>query len=389
MQHLTSRELSSGRQRLAVLSLALGSFASVTTEFLPVGILPDISRTFSISSGTAGLAMTVPGMMAALSAPGVVLFSGRTDRRRIILWLSLILLAGCLIATIAPTFGVMLLSRALVGISLGAFWAMGLSVAVELVAKQKVHKAAAAVFAGVTAAMILGVPMGSLVAEYSSWRGAFVAAAIIAIAALVMQWRVLPTVPAESHVRLTDFKAFVRLPEARKSIVMIAAVFAAYFAAYTYLTPLIHEAGIPSAAVTLLLLVYGAIGFASNLVASRFLENNLKATLFASKISLAIPFLLLPVLLIFPKFETVLILLWAVAWGALPLCLNTWHRSIETEHSEAAAAVFTFTAQVAIAIGSSLGGAIVDHFGLRANFWMSALIVILSAFYLATHRKAE
>ncbi|MDF3625999.1 MFS transporter [Brytella acorum] len=229
MQHLTSRELSSGHQRLAVLSLALGSFASVTTEFLPVGILLHISRTFSVSPGTAGLTMTVPGMMAALSAPGVMLFSGRTDRRRIILWLSLILLAGCLTATMAPTFAVMLLSRALVGISLGAFWAMGLSVAVELVAKQKAHKAAAAVFAGVTAAMILGVPMGSLVAEYSSWRGAFVAAAIIAIAALVMQWRMLPTVPAESHVRLTDFKAFVRLPEARKSIVMIAAVFCGAF----------------------------------------------------------------------------------------------------------------------------------------------------------------
>ena len=95
MQNLNSRELSPARQKLAVLSLALGSFASVTTEFLPVGILPDISRTFSVSPGTAGLTMTVPGMMAALSAPGVMLFSGRTDRRRMILWLSLILLAGC------------------------------------------------------------------------------------------------------------------------------------------------------------------------------------------------------------------------------------------------------------------------------------------------------
>lgn len=139
--------------------------------------------------------------------------------------------------------------------------------------------------------------------------------------------------------------------------------------------------------MTVLLLAYGAIGFASNLVASRFLENNLKATLFVSKASLAIPFLFLPVLVIFPKFETTLILLWAVAWGALPLCLNSWHRTIETDHSEAAAAMFTFTAQVAIAIGSSLGGAIVDHFGLKANFWISALIVILSALYLDTHRK--
>ena len=389
MPRLTSQTLSPAHQRLAVLSLALGSFASVTTEFLPVGILPDISKTFAVTSGTAGLTMTVPGIMAALSAPGVMLFSGRTDRRKIVLWLSLILLAGCLVATIAPTFAIMLLSRALVGISLGAFWAMGLAVAVELVAKEKAHKAAAAVFGGVTAAMILGVPMGSLVAEHSSWRGAFMAAAVIAVAAFVMQWKVLPSVPAQSPVQFADFKAFVSLPEARKSIVMVAAVFAAHFAAYTYLTPLMHEAGIPTAAVTLLLLAYGAIGFVSNLVAARFLENNLKATLFVSKVSLVIPFLFLPVLVIFSKFETVLILLWAVAWGALPLCLNTWHRNIETEHSEAAAAMFTFTAQVAIAVGSSLGGAVVDHFGLKANFWMSALIVLLSAFYLARHRKIE
>lgn len=387
MQNVIAPELSLGRQRLAVLSLALGSFASVTTEFLPVAIQPDISRAFSVSSGTAGLTMTITGIMAALSAPGVMLLSGRTDRRRIILWLSLILLLGCLMALMAPTFSIMLLSRALVGISLGAFWAMGLSVAVELVAKDRAHKAAAVVFAGVTAAMILGVPMGSLIAEYMSWRGAFVAAAIIAVIALLMQWRLLPAVSAESQVQFTDFTAFLRLPEARRSIVMIAAVFAAHFAAYTYLTPLIHEAGIPSTAVTVLLLAYGAIGFASNLVASRFLENNLKATLFVSKASLAIPFLFLPVLVIFPKFETTLILLWTVAWGALPLCLNSWHRTIETDHSEAAAAMFTFTAQVAIAIGSSLGGAIVDHFGLKANFWISALIVILSALYLVTHRK--
>ncbi|MFS8366871.1 MFS transporter [Acetobacter oryzifermentans] len=138
---------------------------SVTTEFLPIGILPDISTTFPVSSGTAGLTMTVPGMMAARSAPEVMLFSRLIDCRRIVLWLSLILLAGCLIAIMAPTFAVILLSRALVGISLGAFWAMGLSVAVELGAKEKTHKAAAAVFARVRAAMILEVPMGSLVAE--------------------------------------------------------------------------------------------------------------------------------------------------------------------------------------------------------------------------------
>lgn len=82
------------RAWLAVLSLALGSFASVTAEFLPVGVLPEVAETFGVSTGSASLMMTMPGVLAALSAPGVMILARRADRRRILL-LSAILLTAC------------------------------------------------------------------------------------------------------------------------------------------------------------------------------------------------------------------------------------------------------------------------------------------------------
>ncbi|WP_372357088.1 MFS transporter [Xanthomonas sp. NCPPB 3443] len=377
------------RSWLAVLSLALGSFASVTAEFLPVGVLPEVAETFGISAGSAGLMMTLPGVLAALSAPGVMILAGHTDRRRILLFLSGILLVACLLSAWAPAFWIMLLSRALVGISLGAFWAMALAVAVRLVNAEKAHKAAAAVFAGVTAAMILGVPLGTLVAEHFSWRGAFMAAAAIAAVALLMQGWALRSIPAQGAMRFSSLVRFVQQAAARKSMLMITLVFAAHFGTYTYVAPLMQQAGIGASSITLILLGYGIAGFAANFAASHFIGRSLRATLLAAKLLLLASLAVLPWLVALPSAEIALILLWGTAWGALPLCLNTWNRSVSGNDTEASSAMFTFTCQVAIAIGSALGGFIVDHSGIGATFVSAAVAVLFSAVLLVAYEPYE
>lgn len=377
------------RSWLAVLSLALGSFASVTAEFLPVGVLPEVAETFGVSAGSAGLMMTLPGVLAALSAPGVMILAGRADRRRILLLLSAILLAACLLSAWAPTFWLMLLSRAMVGVSLGAFWAMALAVAVRLVAAEKAHKAAAAVFAGVTAAMILGVPLGTLVAEHFSWRGAFVAAAAIAVVALLMQaWALVP-IPASGALRFSSLVRFVQRAASRKSMLMITLVFAAHFGTYTYVAPLMQQAGIGASNITLVLLGYGVAGFAANFAASHFIGRSLRASLLTAKVLLLASLAVLPWLVALPSAEIVVILVWGLAWGALPLCLNTWNRSVAGSDTEASSAMFTFTCQVAIAIGSAAGGFIVDHLGIGATFGAGAAVVLLSAVLLVAYAPRE
>lgn len=376
----------STKSRLAVLSLAVGSFASVTAEFLPVGVLPQVATTFGVSEGSAGLMMTLPGALAALAAPGVMIMSGSADRRRVLLLLSSVLVLACLLSAWAPTFWVMLLGRALVGISLGAFWAMALSVAVKLVPPEKGHQAAAAVFAGVTAAMILGVPLGTLIADYFSWRSAFIATAFIAVTALVFQAIALIPVPADGPLKFSSLVAFTRKPQARKSMMMITLIFSAHFGTYTFVTPLMQRAGIDPSQITLILLGYGVAGFLSNFIATKFVADNLKATLLTAKLLLLGSIAILPLISGLPGIDIVLVLLWGGAWGALPLSLNMWHRHASTGNGDASSAVFTSTGQVAIALGSGAGGLIMDNAGVSTVFLSGAAVVLLSVLVLVTYR---
>ncbi|WP_322045536.1 MFS transporter [Paraburkholderia sp. J67] len=363
----------------AVWSLALGSFASVTTEFLPVGVLPDVARTFGISDGHAGLMMTSPALFAAIAAPGVMLAAGRVDRRRVLIGLSVILLAACLIAAFASSFPMLLVSRAMVGASLGAFWSLGLAVAGRLVEPAQVHRAAGTIFGGAALAMIVGLPFGTFLASFFTWRGAFIGAGVLATVALIAQIVVLPSMPAHSPLRLGGFVAFARQRKAQVSLALTLLVFITHFGAYTYLMPLLIQAGVAGDSGTWVLLAYGFCALVANFAAARYVGRALHAAMLGNIVLLA------AVLAVLPALDhsrlTVLtgVMVWGIAWGALPLCLNVWHRRVADGESEAAAALFTLATQVAIALGSVVGGVIVDHQSVGADFRYCAIIGFVAA----------
>ncbi|NIE66399.1 MFS transporter [Burkholderia sp. Ax-1719] len=358
----------------AVWSLALGSFASVTTEFLPVGVLPEVARTFNISDGQAGLMMTSPALFAAVAAPGVMMAAGRIDRRRVLIGLSVILLAACLLAAFANSFALLLVSRAMVGASLGAFWSLGLAVAGRLVAPEHVHRAAGTIFGGAALAMIVGLPFGTLLAGFFSWRGAFIGAGVLATVALIAQIVVLPPMPAQSKLRLAGFAAFARQREAQLSLALTLLVFITHFGAYTYLMPLLIQAGVSGDTGTWVLLAYGFCALVANFAAGRYVGRKLGAAMLGNILLLAATLAVLPSL-DHARFTVLAgVMIWGIAWGALPLCLNVWHRRVQGGESEAAAALFTLATQVAIALGSVVGGVVVDHQNVGADYRYCALL---------------
>lgn len=364
----------------AVASLALGSFASVTTEFLPVGVLPDVVKSFGVSAGHGGLMMTLPGLFAALAAPGVLLVGKRIDRRTLLLALSVLLLASALTSAVSTQFGWMLLGRAMVGASLGAFWSMALAVAGRLVRADHVHYAAAAVFGGATTAMIVGVPFGTFVADLTSWRGAFLAAAALSAIALIVQIVALPALAATSSATpgAARLLAFARNRMAQRSMATITLLFAAHFGTYTFLVPLLNEAGFAGKDATWVLLAYGAFGFLSNALASRYVARSLRHTLLGATVLMAVTLLALPAATGLRGAVLALVALWGVAWGALPLALNMWHRQIRDIEDETVSAMFTLTTQVGIGCGTVLAGYIVDARGLGANYVTGAAVAALA-----------
>jgi predicted MFS family arabinose efflux permease len=366
------------RAWLAVGSVTIGAFAFVTTEFLPVGLLPQVARELGVTPGTAGLMVTVPGVIAAISAPGMMLGAGRIDRRHILLTLSVLLLASNLISAFAPSFAVMLLGRALLGASLGGFWTLALAAAGRLVRPSDSAKATAMILTGVTCATVIGVPLGTFIANLASWRVSFMATGVLVAVALAAQALLVPRLPSSAALRMGDLIALVRRPHARRSLWMVALIFGAHFSSYTYIAPfLLQNAGFELSGITWLLLAFGFIGFVSNFTVSATVTRNLKASLITVVSLLMFALLAMPLLRHSAPAVMVAVLAWGIAFGAIPLCLSVWMQQAVPDLPEAGSALFVGIIQVAIASGSLIGGTVVDRVGIPADFWFGSALALL------------
>ena len=148
------------QQWLAILSVAVGAFALVTSEFLPVGVLNDVASDLGISAGHAGLMVTLPGIMAALAAPFLSVSIGAMDRRYLLIGLTLIMIIANSVVAFASDFSLLLFGRVLLGISIGGFWATAIALSGRLAPRGvDVAKATSIIMMGVTLATVLGVPL--------------------------------------------------------------------------------------------------------------------------------------------------------------------------------------------------------------------------------------
>ncbi|WP_186164864.1 MFS transporter, partial [Burkholderia gladioli] len=158
-------------------------------------VLPAIARDLAITPGTAGLMTTTPGIIAAFSAPLLLLAAGRVNRRLILLLLSIALIATNVLSALATNFTTMLTGRVLLGLALGGFWTVALGVSGQIVAEKESARASATIFMGITLATVVGVPFGTYIADVSSWRMSFFLTAALAFAALLSQALLLPPLP--------------------------------------------------------------------------------------------------------------------------------------------------------------------------------------------------
>jgi len=364
------------RQWLAVFAVAISAFAFVTSEFLPVGLLPQIARDLGVTPGTAGLMVTTPGVLAAIFAPGMLILAGRMDRRRVFLLLTAMLLASNIVSAMSTNFAVMLIGRAMLGAALGGFWTLATAAAGRLVQVSDAARATAIILTGVTCATVIGVPLGTFIAGLASWRASFLTTGGLVAVALIAQALLVPSLPSATALRIANFVELMRRPHTRLSMLMVALVFGAHFSTYTFIAPLLQQ-DFSLGAITLLLLAFGVIGFFSNALLSMVVANRLKTSV-AAMTALLLCALSSMLLLDHVRIgEIAAMLMWGVAFGALPLCFSVWIQRGTADRPEAGSAMFVSVIQVAIALGSSVGGTIVDHAGVRADFVLGCGLAVL------------
>jgi predicted MFS family arabinose efflux permease len=365
---------------LAVLTVAVGAFALVTTEFLPVGLLPAIAASLHVSEGVAGLMVTVPGLLGTVSAPLITVGSGRLDRRFVLWGLMALLAAANLIVALAPTFLTALIGRVLLGIAVGGFWTIGAAIGPRLVAEASATRATSLIFAGISLGTVAGVPAGALVGHVIGWRVAFGAAGVATVVVLLAQMLLLPAVKPTRAVRTHELPALFRVPKARVGIIATAFIFVGQFAAYTYITPFLIEVSRMNApTVTVLLLAYGATGFIGNIVGAWGAARNVRAAVAVTAVVLGGSLLFLPLFGANQIASTILIGIWGLAFGAMPIATQIWMFKAAPEALEGSSALFVSTAQISLASGALVGGVAVDHLGIPSAMVVGGIFSLVTA----------
>ena len=368
---------------MGVFSVALGSFVLVLSEFLPIGLLPSISSGLHVGIGTAGLMVFGTALTGAIAAPVVTVATSRVDRRVVLVGLTILLILADALAAVAPSFAILFIARMLLGIGIGGFWAIGAGIAGRLVKSSSAIRATSFITAGISVATVVSLPLGAFVSSVASWRLAFVIGGILGIVALVLQLAMLPSIPAIHRVRFATLGGLLRIRRARVGLIATAFVFVAQFAAYTYVAPYLKQlVDVGPDTVTLALLVFGVAGILGNFVAGVTLSRSVIGTLGVSKFLLAGAVVLLPILAHSVPGVFVLLVVWGLVWGALPLGTQTWMAAASPGGAESGLALFVTTIQLAVATGSVLGSAAVSSFGLTADFWLSGGIAVVGAVVL-------
>lgn len=347
---------------LAVLAVTTGLFAIVTTEILPIGLLTAIGADFGVSPGAAGLTMTMPGIVAAVAAPVVTVATARFDRRVMLAGLMLLLGLAGLLGAVAPAYWVLLAARILVGVTIGGFWSIGAGLAPRLVGPRAAPLATSVIFVAVPLGSVLGVPAGTLLGNLTGWRTALAVLGALSLAVFAALAATMPPLPA-SPTRATTWRLLAELLRhkgTRTALVLTFAIVLAHFGTYTYITPFLRDAGVDAGGITMYLLVYGAAGVAGNFLAGWAVPRGLRTTFTTAAAAIALATAALPVVAGSRAGTLAALVIWGLAYGAVPVCSQTWFARAAPEAAEAATVLFTSSFQATIAVGALLGGIVVD-----------------------------
>ncbi|MFB6613638.1 MFS transporter [Streptomyces sp. NPDC056367] len=361
----------------AVCAVSLGIFCLITSELLPVGLLTPVAAGLGVSDGTAGLMVTVPGLIAGVCAPLVTVGAGRLDRRYVLCVLIALMTAANLAAALAPNFTVLLTARLLVGVSVGGFWAMAGGLAGRLVPERHVGRATALVFSGVPTASVLGVPAGTLLGDLGGWRTAFAAVGGLGLVTLTALLLLLPPLPPTQRIAFRELPALLRRNRAvRAGVIVTFLVVTGQFAAYTFVRPILQDvSGISADRVSMLLLGYGLAGVAGNFLAgARDAYRNL--LLISSLLTVV---LALIALLPGAVAGTALLLAWGLVYGGVSVSVQKWMIKAAPTAAEAASSLMVAMFNLAIAAGALFGGLAVDGLSAPAAPLGGAVLMLAAA----------
>ena len=298
---------------LPLLALALAAFAIGTSEFVIMGLLPDLAYDLSVSIPQAGFLVSGYALGVVIGAPILAIATARLARRTALIGLIGTYAIGNLLCAISPTYELLMAARVATALCHGAFFGIGSIVAAELVPREQKGRAIAVMFTGLTLANVLGVPAGTALGQFAGWRATFWVVVAIAAAATVAIAMLVPQTPRpESAGLLREFRV-LRKPQVALAMLISVVSSASLFSVFTYITPMLENVThLSPHTVSWLLLLFGAGITIGNIAGGRLADWRLMPALAGTQVALIAVLVLLTITLHDATPAAITLLVWGV-----------------------------------------------------------------------------
>jgi DHA1 family inner membrane transport protein len=380
-----SPPLSTRRTVVAIVALAIGGFAIGTTEFVTMGVLPDIAKGVGVDIPSAGHVISVYALGVVVGAPVIAALGARLPRRALLVGLMAAFLVGNSLTAMAPGYRTLLAARFLSGLPHGAYFGVASLVAASLVGPHLRGRAVSSVMLGLAAAMLTGVPAATWLGQQFGWRSAYWTVAVLAAVTMIAVLAVVPSSPGRPEATVRTELGALRRPQVLLTLLVGVVGFGGMFALYSYIAPVVTEvAGLSRGTVPIVLLVYGAGGVLGTTLGGRLADVALFRSLVGTISVLAV--LLAAVALTATWAPALVVGVFLVSVFASALAILLQMRLMETagEAQMLGAALNHSALNLANALGAWLGGLVIAAgLGYRAPSAVGAGLAVAGLLPLA------
>lgn len=378
-----------------LLSLAISAFAIGSTEFISVGLLPLLTRSFGISLSQGGLTVSLYAAGITVGAPVLALLTNRWNRKHLLLAIMVTFLIGNLLAATAPTFGILLAGRIIAALAHGIFMAIASLIAADVVAPQKRASAIAVMFTGLTLATVTGVPLGTFIGEHLGWRASFLFLILLGLVGLITNALLVPRdLPLPRPTSVKGIWRILKQPQLLLILIITALGYGATFPVYTYLTPILNQQmGWSTSAIVVILVFYGIAVAIGNTLGGRFANRRPLPAIIKMFAGLALALLLVRLtinLQVWGLLAVVVMGLFAfMNVPGLQLYIVQLAETYTPNEVSLASALNISAFNVGIMLGSGLGGQAVAQGQLTNTPWLGISMLIFGIGVAAGLQRLE
>lgn len=363
---------------ISILSLTVGAFAIGMTEFVIMGILPNVARDLQVSISTAGQLITMYALGVAIGAPILTILTQRIPQKKLLCLLMVLFILGNGMSVFAPNYAVLMVARIITALTHGTFFGVGAVIASNLVKPNRRAGAVSIMMAGLTIANIVGVPLGTFIGQNLGWRASFAAIAIMGVAALIGILILVPQIKQEKPASVMQQIAALAKPKLLLFLLIGALGNASLFAVFTYIAPLLEQVtGFAEHSVTWILVLFGIGVTIGNIVGGKLADWKLMPSILGLYFAISVILTIFTFTMHSPIAAVITIFFWGLVSFAVMPGLQIRIMSLAQEAPALASTTSHSAGNLGNAIGAFIGGWVISHLAITSLPWVGAILVAL------------